>query len=175
LPPLTWTGEKLQAAWIRKVLAGELPSRTRPWKKSHMPAFPIYSEILSQGLAAQHGLTEETDSPRDVDPAQVAAGKLLIEKERGFHCLQCHGLAGQPPEAPFESRGIDFPMIRARMRPEFYQRWIGNPIQFDPSVPMPRFSPDGQTTPVTTILDGQARPQFDAIWQYLQSLGDTPH
>lgn len=174
LPPLTWTGEKLQTDWMRKVFSGELPSRTRPWKKSHMPAFPVYADILSRGLAAQHGLTTTVGPRQPIDPTRIPVGKLLTEKERGFHCLQCHGLAGQPPEAPFESRGIDFPMIRSRLRPEFFQRWIGNPIQFDPSVPMPRFSPDGHTTPVTSILDGQAGPQFDAIWQYLQSLGEEP-
>ncbi len=174
LPPLTWTGEKLHTDWMRKVFAGELPSRTRPWKKAHMPAFPVYADILSQGLAAQHGLPNGRDLSPNSDLTQVPLGKLLTEKERGFHCLQCHGLAGQPPEAPFESRGIDFPLVRSRLRPEFYHRWIGNPIQFDPSVPMPRFSPDGQATPVTTILEGQARPQFDAVWQNLQSLGEEP-
>ena len=105
LPPLTWTGEKLQAAWIRQLLAGELPARTRPWKKSRMPAFPVYADSLSQGLAAQHGMSDEADLHQSIDPALASLGKRLTEKEHGFHCLQCHGLAGQPPEAPFESRG----------------------------------------------------------------------
>jgi hypothetical protein len=97
-------------------------------------------------------------------------GRRLTDKDKGFNCVQCHGLPGKPPEAPFESRGIDFHRVHERVRLDFYRRWLGNPIQFDTAVPMPRFSPDGVSTPAKEILDGDARKQFDAIWQYLNSL-----
>ena len=172
LPPLTWTGEKLHTDWLFTMLQGSLGYRLRPWKKGRMPAFPAHARVLADGLAAQHGVpaTREPSGPRD--PAVVSLGERLTQKEKGFNCLQCHGLEGKPPEAPFESRGIDFHRVRDRVRWEFYRRWLGNPIQFDSAIPMPRFSPDEKTTPVAGILDGEAEKQFEAIWQYLNSLGE---
>ena len=172
LPPLTWSGEKLHSQWLEEMLSGKLPYRTRPWKKARMAAFPVYARILSEGMAAQHAMIAQRDASPPIDPSLDAIGQRLTEKDQGFNCLQCHGLPGKPPEAPFESRGIDFQHVAHRVRPEFFRRWIGNPIQFDPSVPMPRFSADGHTTPVTTMLDGDAQRQFDAIWHYLHAIGE---
>ena len=171
LPPLTWTGEKLQVDWLRTMLKGQLPYRTRPWKRGRMSAFPSYADVLVDGFAAQHGVTAERTESLATDARVAEIGQRLTQQKEGFNCLQCHGLPGHPPEAPFESRGIDFHHVRQRLRYDFYRRWIGNPIQFDTAVPMPRFSPDGKTTPVTGILGGDAPRQFDAIWQYLQTLG----
>ncbi len=172
LPPLTWTGEKLQADWLQSMLEGKLTYQTRPWKRGRMAAFPAYAAVLAEGLAAQHAQSAERDPSErgDPDPPLASLGRRLLEPNEGFNCLQCHGLPGKPPEAPFESRGIDFQLVRDRLRHDFYQRWINNPIQFDVAVPMPRFSPDGQTTPIQGLLEGDATRQFDAIWHYLQTL-----
>jgi hypothetical protein len=35
---------------------------------------------------------------------------------------------------------------------------------------MPKLSADGKTTNATAILDGDARQQFEAIWQYIQTV-----
>ena len=135
-----------------------------------MPAFPAYARTLARGLAAQHGVeTTRHDGP-SADPSLASVGRRLTQQDVGFHCLQCHGLPGKPPEAPFESRGIDFVHVKDRLRADFFRRWIGNPIQFDRAVPMPRFSPDGKTTSVKSIFDGDAQRQFGAIWQYLQTI-----
>ncbi len=175
LPPLTWTGEKLQMKWLRTMLNGKLEYRARPWKRGRMAAFPAYARAIAHGLAAQHGVGIDPQPSGAAEQAVARIGQRLTEKDQGFHCLQCHGLPGTPPEAPFESRGIDFQHVRDRLRYDFYRRWIGNPIQFDVAVPMPRFSPDGKTTPVKTILDGNAEQQFGAIWQYLQTVESTDH
>lgn len=170
LPPLTWTGEKLHSDWLFQLLSGDLPYNTRPWKRGRMPAFPAYARVLTDGLAAAHGVKLSEPVNPSVSRSEAAIGKRLTEQDEGFHCLQCHGLPGKPPEAPFESRGVDFHLVKDRIRPDFYRRWVGNPVQFDPAVPMPRFSPDGKSTPVKGILAGDAQRQFNAIWQYLQTL-----
>jgi hypothetical protein len=170
LPPLTWVGEKLKSDWLHKLLSGQLHQKTRPWKRGRMPAFPAYAHVLTEGLACQHGISTSLEPLGSIDSAKARLGKRLTEQDDGFHCLQCHGLPGKPPEAPFESRGIDFQYVPDRLRVEFYQRWVGNPNQFDTSVPMPRFSPDGRTTPVESVLDGDAQRQFDAIWHYLKTI-----
>ncbi len=105
-----------------------------------------------------------------VEADLIAVGEKLISKDEGFHCLQCHAVPGKLPEGAFESRGIDFDLIPARIRHPYFQRWMANPPQVDPATKMPRFSPDGQTTPVANVLDGRAAPQFEALWQFIQSL-----
>ena len=37
---------------------------------------------------------------------------------------------------------------------------------------MPKFCVDGSTTTVKQIYNGDARRQFDALWQYLQSIDE---
>ncbi len=172
LPPLTWSGEKLQHDWVRQLLAGQLDYSVRPWKRGRMATFPAYAQVLADGLALQHGVGTDHEQYPAPSAAEVRIGQQLTQQNQGFHCLQCHGLPNQPPEAPFESRGVDFQLVPKRLRTEFYHRWIGNPIQFDTSVPMPRFSPDGKSTPITTTFRGDARRQFAAIWQYLRSLDE---
>jgi hypothetical protein len=45
-----------------------------------------------------------------------------------------------------------------------------DPLRIDPLTKMPKFSPDGVQTPMTSILDGDAAEQFDALWHYMQSV-----
>ena len=45
-----------------------------------------------------------------------------------------------------------------------------DPLRVDPQSKMPRFSADRQHTAATSILEGDARRQFEAIWQYLQTV-----
>lgn len=170
LPPLTWTGEKLQADYVERLLGGRLQTTTRPWKKGRMPAWPSYARVLAEGLAIEHGQTVLREPVERGDEIRQGLGARLIDQDEGFNCVQCHAAADVPPEAAFESRGIDFPHVTDRLRHEFFHRWMAHPIQFDSAVSMPRFSPDGRTTPVQTMLDGNAHEQFQAIWTYLLSI-----
>jgi mono/diheme cytochrome c family protein len=170
LPPLTWTGEKLFTPWIMKLLRGELKKKSRPWLKGRMPAFPAYAEVLAHGIVEQHAIEAKQMESVVANPDLIRVGEKLISKDEGFHCLQCHAVPGKNPEAAFESQGIDFDLIPTRVRHEYFRRWLANPPQVDPATKMPRFSPDGKTTPVTNVLDGQAARQFEALWQYIHSL-----
>ena len=42
-----------------------------------------------------------------------------------------------------------------------------SPIRMDPNTKMPSFERDDGKTPITTVYDGDARKQFEAIWHYL--------
>ena len=69
LPPLTWAGEKLQSEWLQKLLTGELPYNTRPWKRGRMAAFPAYASVLTNGFAAQHGVNVKREAAPSLDPS----------------------------------------------------------------------------------------------------------
>ncbi len=179
VPPLTWAGEKLKSDWLARQISGKLPYRSRPWLKARMPAFPAYAEALAHGLPAQHGFdpleAASAASPsaprRDARAAEI--GRRLTLKEGGFNCRQCHGLGQQPAEAAFEARGVNFSYVADRLRYDYYRRWMLRPQRLEPGAKMPTLSQDGRTTPLTETLDGNAKQQFDAIWQYLQTPGDA--
>jgi hypothetical protein len=66
--------------------------------------------------------------------------------------------------------GINFSQVSRRIRKEYYDRWMRDPLRIDPQTKMPRYSADGRSTQVREILDGQAPRQFEALWQYLNTV-----
>ena len=84
--------------------------------------------------------------------------------------MQCHGIKDEAPTAVFEAPGINLAYAPQRLRKSYYDRWMLNPLRLDPETKMPKFSEDYQATQLTDVLEGKAVPQFDAIWQYLQTI-----
>ena len=174
VPSLTWAGEKLKGPWLQRLFAGELPARSRPWMKQRMPVFASRSAFLARGLAAEHGVAWNTSVEPSPDAKLAGIGHRLTLAENGFNCIQCHGVGAQAPVAAFDNQGVNFVMVKDRLRYEYYQRWVLNPLRVEPGSKMPQFSADQTTTPITTVLGGDARKQFDAIWHYLQTVPDNP-
>lgn len=175
LPNLTWTGEKLQADWMRRFLAGEIAERPRPTLTARMPAFPHHATTLAQGLAAQHGVAPqpENSSAEPASPEALWTGHRLTQKNGGLDCRQCHAVGSQPAQGDDKTRlapGINFAMVARRLRPEFYRRFVLDPPRYDVTTRMPKLAPDGQHTPLREVYDGDARRQFEAIWTYLQTV-----
>ena len=110
---------------------------------------------------------------RTIDPQAIELGRQLTLKDRGLDCRQCHTLDRSAVLQEHNAQGIGFLEVKDRMRYEFYRRWVLDPLRIDPGTEMPKFAADGETTTVKHIYDGQARPQFDALWQYIQSLEAT--
>jgi cytochrome c551/c552 len=170
IPHLTWAGDKLRTEWVEQLFAGELTERPRPWLKARMPAFPARAKDLAAGMAAGHGYPAKSP-PRDAYDAKLAeVGHTLTLKTGGFNCLQCHAMGNKPAEAAFEHRGVNFADISGRCREDYYLRWMRDPLRIDAGTKMPKFSPDGRTTPVTEIMNGDANRQFEALWHYIRSL-----
>ncbi len=179
LPSLTWAGEKFRSDWTSQFLSRPTTRPLRNWLKARMPTFSKYaaSEIAT-GWEAEHGLPITTRLPTaTADPEQIELGRRLTLTQGGLDCRQCHAIGGQLAAGDGTTqlaRGIDFEIARTRLRSDFYHRFVLDPPRFDLATRMPRFAPDGKRTKVTTILDGDARAQFTAIWAYLQSLPERP-
>nr|MBA3936179.1 c-type cytochrome [Planctomycetota bacterium] len=165
-PLLTFIGDKLRPEWAAKFIAGELTYRPRPWLQMRMPAFPAAADLLAQGFSLQHGLPPVTPADPVVTEPPATFGKDLVSPTGGFNCAACHGIGTAPPTAVFEAPGINLGYATQRLQKDYYHRWLRAPLRFDPLTRMPQFSPDG-TTPITTILDGKAKDQFESIWGYL--------
>lgn len=181
LPSLTWAGEKLKSEWTESFLSGELSWRPRPWLKSRMPHFPRHASGLAVGFAAEHGIPLAIHSPEPVnhpEPEQqlVTLGNQLTQKT-ALDCRQCHGVGPALPSGDQNTKialGINFVHIRERLHEDYYRRFVLDPPRFDIATKMPKLAVDGKTTKITSILDGDASQQFDAIWQYIHSLEEPP-
>jgi sugar phosphate isomerase/epimerase/cytochrome c551/c552 len=173
IPNLTWAGEKLHGDWLSRRLAGRMSHRTRPWLKGRMPAYPYYADLLSEGLMNEHGLSY-SHAPTDRQPIKslAAIGDRLTRKDGGLDCRSCHGVGKDEPtgdERTKVAQGINFAHSRERLRKEFYLRFVLDPPRHDVTTRMPKLSANGKTTSATAIQGGDARKQFEAIWEFIQT------
>lgn len=172
-PPLmTWFGEKLRPNWAAAFVAGQVADKPRPYLHARMPAFATRAGLLAAGMAAEHGVgsTAPDDPPHPKpDAALAAVGSKLSGRtpNESFSCTQCHAVATTPPFAPFEAPAVNFALAAERLRKDYYHRWVHNPLKLDPNTKMPAFEREDGKTTITTVYDGDARKQFEAIWQYL--------
>lgn len=173
VPSLTWVGEKLQRSWMEELIAGRLDRRARPWLNLRMPHFPVRAADLAAGLAAEHGVAKTETVAPPADPNQVRDGqRLTLQAPQGFFCIQCHAVGEQKALGAFDHKGINFALVGRRLRRDFYERWITDPMRIDPASKMPKLAPDGKTSNIKAVYDGDAQRQFSAIWAYLQSLSE---
>jgi len=170
VPILTWLGEKLKAPWAEQFIAGKIAEKPRPWLIARMPAFTSRAAGLAAGLAFEHGFPVGLEEEPAVDTARAKAGETLLGEQGGFNCTQCHAAGEKGATAVFEAPGPNFALTHERLRKEYYHRWVMHPLRVDPDTKMPRFADDDGKTPLTDFFEGDARTQFDAIWQYLRTL-----
>ena len=168
-PLMTWFGEKLRPQWASAFVAGEVKYKPRPYLHARMPAFATRAYLLATGMAAEHGCPPADARDEKPTAEAVAIGSKLAGRtpNQAFSCTQCHAVAQQPPFAPFEAPAVNFAHAGERLRKDYYHRWVHNPLKLDPNTKMPAFERDDGKTTITTVYDGDARKQFEAIWQYL--------
>jgi len=143
---------------------------------ARMPSFPAYADGLARGLAHQHGVGEQLESEPPIDREMAVVGEKLIglANEVGFGCTTCHSVGKQPPVVGSTLQAINFSMVHRRLRKEYYWLWISNPQRTEPGSMMPSFVEEDWRSPFTAFYQGDARKQFEAIWQYLRIVEDVP-
>jgi len=166
-PILTWAGEKLKPEWTAKLLLGQLDYRLRPWLRARMPAFPARANLLAHALPLEHGFAPL--SPADPSPEEklVPFGRKLLSKDGGFACTTCHGVGSLKPVGVFEAPGPNLQYVKERLNPHYFARWVYNPLRVHKDTKMPAFADHDGKTSLRETLDGDARRQYDAIYQYL--------
>ena len=169
-PPLTYSGEKLQAAWMERFISGTLPYKPRSELQGRMPAFPAYAHGLAAGLAQQHGFSADPLPTPAPDPQLAEIGKRLTTIGDGFSCVQCHDVADQKALAGKDTASVNFAYVVDRLRPSYYWRFVQDPMRLVPGTMMPKFIGDDGKTQLKTVFDGDPQRQFEAIWSYFLSL-----
>lgn len=167
-PLLTWTGEKLTTDWLEKFLAGRNEKPVRPWIEVRMPDFDLRADLFARGLAREHGVRAGSEPPPAVEPEMASVGSQLVNLGGGFSCRTCHDLGEEVATGVFDAKGPDLLGLPERLRHDFYLRWMRDPLRVDPRTKMPQFATDNQS-PFVQFYGGDARQQFEAIWQYLRS------
>jgi mono/diheme cytochrome c family protein len=166
-PILTWAGEKLRPEWSTQLLLGQIDYRLRPWLRARMPAFPARARLLAHALPLDHGFPPV--SPPDPAPEAnlVPFGRKLLSKDGGFACTTCHGVASLKPVGVFEAPGPNLQYVKERLNPHYFARWVYNPLRVHKDTKMPAFADKDGKTSLRETLDGDARRQYQAIYDYL--------
>lgn len=164
-PVLTGVGHKSRTSWLKAVLVDG--ARARPWTQLRMPQYgPKNVGHLPEALAALEGIApDDTVHKVGLSNDKLAAGRQLIGKG-GLGCISCHDIAGVPNSG---TRGPDLATVNQRVRFEWYDRWMHQPLRMSPGTRMPQVFLDGKS-PLTAVLKGDADAQAEAMWAYL-SLG----
>lgn len=181
LPNLSWSGDKLRTPYLERLLTGGESTAARPWLKARMPGFGGYASWLARGLAAEHGWLRQdlqqfgvpvTTAPSSASHRELAAlGDQLTQKEM-LDCRQCHAVGRDQPRGDAATQialGVNFQLVRERVREDYFSRFVLNPPRYDVGTKMPVLALDGRTTRVTQVFDGDAAKQFAAIWALIQS------
>ena len=79
-----------------------------------------------------------------------------------WHCTH-----ENPPLAPFEAPALNMRYITRRLRKDYYDRWMLNPIKVDPNTKMPAFADAEGKSAIRDVYEGDALKQFEAVWQFL--------
>lgn len=164
-PVLTGVGHKTRTAWLKQILTQS--GRARPWMQLRMPQYGEPNVgFLPEALASLEG-TVPDDKVHTVarTTAKVVAGRNIIGKG-GLGCVSCHDIGGV---ANTGTRGPDLATTNQRVRYEWFERWLSQPLRMAPGTRMPQAFIDGKST-LKTVLDGDPHRQAEAMWAYL-SLG----
>ena len=162
-PPLTDVGDKLQSAWLHKVLFDG--ARVRPYMLTRMPRFgqtnlPGLVELFEQ--ADRHEYPQPPELHGDAEREHRDAGRLLVGTD-GLGCVVCHGFNGK--ESP-GFHGLDLITAPERLRYGWFAQFLLSPQESRPGIIMPQNWPGGVAAR-TEILGGETQAQIHAIWSFL--------
>ena len=138
--------------------------RARPWMQLRMPQYGEPNVgFLPEAIAALEG-TVPDDKVHVVarTAAKIGAGRGIVGKG-GLGCISCHDIGGV---ANTGTRGPDLATINQRVRYEWYERWLSQPLRMAPGTRMPQAFVDGKST-LTSVYDGSPHRQAEAMWAYL--------
>ncbi len=167
-PQLTFVGEMLYTSYIESILSGTAEPRPRPWLGTRMPAFRAYAKPIAEGLSRLHGFKPGGSVKVEVDAELAAIGKNLVGAQ-GFGCTTCHGIGDMEATAAFEVGAVNFLLVPERVRKGYFHRWMDDPASVVPGNKMPKYA-EGNQSQRGDVLGGDASKQFEAIWNWLQSL-----
>jgi len=174
IPPLTGAGYKLRREWAHAVLTGT--TRSRPWLRLRMPAYgPGNVGGVAQQLFATAGLDEPGPGAAP-HRRTIVLGQRLVGTGRpdaagkpdpsALACVTCHSYRNGRVTADDAARAPELTTMAARVRPEWFRRWLRDPSRIQPGTAMPSFFFDKG--------DAEAAATIDTLWPYLATGSGMP-
>ena len=165
-PPLISVGDKLYEQSIRDAILRK--SVHRDYLLVRMPKFNLSDEQLQtlvDYFVQSDRVPPRTDQrpPPTTDPLVLhAVGSRLVTTD-GFGCTSCHQLGSvRPVKAPLNARGPQLTSLAKRIRREWFERFVRNPLRVIPRMEMPSVQ-----VAVSGILDDHLDTQLAAVWDVL--------
>tara|TARA_B100000029_G_C17598348_1_gene964950 strand:+ start:43 stop:4602 length:4560 start_codon:yes stop_codon:yes gene_type:complete len=170
-PDLTWVGGKLKADWMNDFISGDISKKPRGGLIARMPGFSYHSKIITDGLAMLHGINpKSTVEASKRGPSIAETGKALVQTNGGFACITCHGVGEKRATGGVPIESINFSIVTKRLKKDYYHRFLNNPQRIIEDTMMPRYADDAGKTFLTNYYDGDSKKQFDAMWEYFESI-----
>ncbi len=165
LPPtLTGAGDKLNEAWIRHILEHSTEDR-KNYMVAKMPKFGIANVGSLTALFVKADQQPVAATPKEFpepDYRIKAAGRQLVGGA-ALSCIKCHDFREYPSTG---IRAISLTTMTRRLREDWFQRYMLNPLEFRPGTRMPAPWPNGRAS-ITDVLHADTSLQIRAVWKYL--------
>lgn len=169
-PRLTNPHQKLTRFYLATTVREGHPGHRGPRFTYRMPAFGAMADDLVQALAEADGeLVVDADPPNKAadDPTIGTLHGSRLAGFQGYGCVSCHVWNGiqLAPTDPVAT-GPDLTRTAGRLRRDWFDRYMENPLRYSPGTAMPSVFPHGKSATLASILDGDATKQKDALWAY---------
>jgi mono/diheme cytochrome c family protein len=169
-PRLTNPLQRLTRGYVATTVREGHPGMRGPRFSYRMPAFGADANELIQALAEADGeLVTDADPPvrASDDPTIGTLHGSRLAGFQGYGCVSCHVWDGKQlaPSDPIAT-GPDLTRTAGRLRRDWFDRYLENPLRYSPGTPMPSVFSHGKPATLSTILDGDAAKQKDALWAY---------
>lgn len=163
LPPLLdGVGGKLTDQWLAHTLAEG--ANDRPYMHTRMPKFGKENAGHLQALLASTDKLDPLPEMKTNVKEAKKAGWQMVGKN-GFGCISCHTF-GRYKATGVQS--IDLTIMHKRLRPEWFRRYVDDPIKFRKGTRMPDAWPNSSgVSMLNKLLDGKNETQIAAVWTYL--------
>ena len=162
LPPrLDGVGNKLQPAWLTKVLVDG--ASVRPSLDTRMPQFGAENVgFLPELLVALDRKPDNLPHADDAVEVQKEAGRKIVGTS-GLSCIVCHRFNGQAAQT---FQAIDLTTVSQRLNQDWFNKFLLDPNRYHPGTRMPAFWPGGKSL-LESLLGGDTARQHAALWTYL--------
>lgn len=170
-PPLDGVGRKFKPAALEGILRGRDP--VRAYMRVKMPGFGDELALEMSRLldkSDKDAKEQPFAAHKNPDLAGTNAWGREIVGIKGYACIICHDINGQP------SLGIgayDLARMPKRLRPEWMRDFLMNPVAFPTGARMPPFWPGGQPMNPALAGGGKAERQIDSILCYLAEVDES--
>jgi mono/diheme cytochrome c family protein len=169
-PRLTNPLQQFTAAHVRGAIREGVSGLRVDRFTFRMPAFGAQADTLAQALAEADGELVRDNEPPAAPPADPTAASLLgpqLVGFQGYACVSCHLWNGQKYGDPDPGAvATDLLRVPRRIRREWFDRFLEDPLRVHPGTPMPGVFPKGKPALLTSVLDGDAARQKDTLWHY---------